>query len=211
VPRKIESLFIHGPVGQIEALLEEPEEAAPVEVCLVCHPHPLYGGTMYNKVVHRTAKGLRLAGGAVLRFNFRGVGKSAGVHDNGPGEVEDARVCLNYLRERFPNLPYSIAGFSFGSRVALKLGCSLPAPKPARLIAIGFPTSRGYLDYLESCGLPKYFVQSTHDEHGPRPELEAVFAKFAEPKRLHFIEARDHFFAGALDELESVVRNLAVS
>lgn len=208
MPRRIESVEIAGPAGRIEALLEAPEDAAPTEACLVCHPHPLYGGTMYNKVVHRTAKGLRRAGGAVLRFNFRGVGRSEGVHDNGPGEMEDARACLSYLRERFPGIPYSISGFSFGSRVALKLGCALAEPKPARVIALGFPTGRGHFEYLETCGLAKYFVQSSNDEHGPRAALEAAFAAFAEPKQLHFIEAQDHFFAGSLDQLEETVATL---
>lgn len=208
MPRKIESLHLAGPAGRIEALLEEPEDVAPAEACLLCHPHPLYGGTMYNKVVHRAARGLRGTGGVVLRFNFRGAGKSEGVHDNGPGEVEDARACLDYLRDRYPAIPYSISGFSFGSRVALKLGCSLAGPRPARVIAIGFPTSRGHLDYLETCGLPKYFVQSTNDEHGPKPDLEALFETFAEPKKLYFVEAQDHFFAGALDQFEAVIRDL---
>ena len=206
--RRIEALLIDGPAGRIEALLEEPEDRAPSEACLLCHPHPLHGGTMYNKVVHRTAKGLRRAGGAVLRFNFRGVGKSEGVHDNGPGEMDDARACLDYLRDRYPGVPYSISGFSFGSRVALRLGCSLAEPRPARIIAVGFPTGRGQFDYLEKCELPKYFVQSTIDEHGPKESLEAAFERFAAPKELHFIEAQDHFFAGALEQLEQTVAAL---
>jgi alpha/beta superfamily hydrolase len=208
LPRKIESLHLHGPAGRIEALLEEPEEVAVSEACLLCHPHPLFGGTMHNKVVYRAARGLRRAGGVVLRFNFRGVGRSEGVHDNGPGEIEDAGACLKYLLERYPGIPYSLSGFSFGSRVALKLACSLAAPRPARVIAIGFPTTRGHLDYLETCGLPKYFVQSTNDEHGPRQDLEAVFETFAEPKKLYFVDARDHFFAGGLERLEETIAAL---
>jgi hypothetical protein len=208
VPRKIESLFIGGPAGRLEALLEEPEDAAPREACLVCHPHPLFGGTMHNKVVYRIARAMRRAGAVVLRFNFRGVGASEGVHDNGPGEVEDARAALGLLRARYPELPYSMAGFSFGSRIVMKLGCGLQPP-PLRLIAAGFPTSRGRFDYLAHCAVPKYFVQSTIDEHGPKRELQAAFEWFAEPKRLEFIEAGDHFFAGALDKLEDGVFEFA--
>jgi hypothetical protein len=209
VPRKIESLFIDGPAGRLEALLEErekaePEDAAPVEACLVCHPHPLFGGTMHNKVVYRIARAMRRAGAVVLRFNFRGVGMSEGEHDQGLGEIEDARAALGALRERYPELPYSMAGFSFGSRIIMKLGCSLNPP-PVRLIAAGFPTSRGRFDYLAHCNVPKYFVHSTIDEHGPKPDLEAAFQRFAEPKKLEFIEAGDHFFAGALDELEAKI------
>ena len=203
MPRRIESLLLEGPAGKLEALLEEPEDKAPREACLVCHPHPLFGGTMHNKVVYRIARGMRRAGAVVLRFNFRGVGRSEGVHDQGEGEIEDARTALGFLRERYPDLPYSMAGFSFGSRVIMRLGCSLDTP--VRLIAVGFATSRGELNYLATCGVPKYFVQSTMDEHGPKKELEAAFQGFAEPKHLEFIDAGDHFFAGALDRLEEAI------
>jgi uncharacterized protein len=202
MPRRIESLLLEGPAGKLEALLEEPEAGDPREACLVCHPHPLFGGTMHNKVVYRIARGMRRAGAVVLRFNFRGVGRSEGVHDRGEGEVEDARAALEFLRQRYPDLPYSMAGFSFGSRVVLKLGCAL---SPVRLIAVGFPTNRDGFDYLGTCGIPKYFIQSTIDEFGPRQDLEAAFQEFAEPKHLEFVEAGDHFFAGALDRLEDAV------
>lgn len=205
--RRIESHLIDGPAGKLEALLEEPEDAEPREACLVCHPHPLFGGTMHNKVVYRIARGMRRGGAVVLRFNFRGAGRSEGVHDHGPGEVEDARAALEFLRERYPDLPYSMAGFSFGSRVIMRLGCRLE--DAVRLIAAGFPTKRGRFDYLAHCGVPKYFVQSTNDEHGPREELEAAFQWFAEPKRLEFIEAGDHFFAGSLDRLEETIAAIA--
>ena len=202
MPRRIESLLLNGPAGQLEALLEEPETGTPREACLLCHPHPLFGGTMHNKVVYRIARGMRRAGAVVLRFNFRGVSRSEGVHDRGEGEVEDARAALEFLRQRYPELPYSMAGFSFGSRVILKLGCEL---SPVGLIAVGFPTNRDGFGYLATCGIPKYFIQSTIDEFGPRQDLEAAFQGFAEPKHLEFIEAGDHFFAGALDRLEETI------
>jgi alpha/beta superfamily hydrolase len=206
MPRRIESLLIDGPAGKLEALLEEPEQesaAVPREACLVCHPHPLFGGTMHNKVVYRIARGMRRSGAVVLRFNFRGVGRSEGAHDQGAGELEDARAALGVLRQRYPDLPYSMAGFSFGSRVILRLGCSI---QPARLVAVGFPTRQGGFDYLATCAIPKFFLQSTMDEFGPREELEAAFRGFAEPKRLEFIEAGDHFFAGGLDDLEEAIK-----
>jgi hypothetical protein len=117
------------------------------------------------------------------------------------------------MRERYPDLPYSMAGFSFGSRVITKLGCSLVCATggPERLIAVGFPTHRGRFDYLATCRARKYFVQSTIDEHGPREEMEAAFQWFAEPKRLEFIAAEDHFFAGALDKLEEAIVAIAKS
>jgi hypothetical protein len=208
VPRRIESLFVAGPAGRLEALLEEPDDAAPSEACLVCHPHPLYGGTMHNKVVYRIARGLRRSGSVVLRFNFRGVNLSEGAHDEGRGEVDDARAALDALRERYPGLPFALAGFSFGSRMILKLGCGMADPKPIRLIAAGFPTRMGPAPHLRSCALPKYFVQSTHDEFAPQDALERAFAEFSDPKRLEFIEAGDHFFAGALDEFEAAITAL---
>lgn len=214
MPRRIESHFIEGPAGRLEALLEEPEHGEPTEACLVCHPHPLYGGTMHNKVVYRIARGLRRAGGVVLRFNFRGVNLSHGVHDHGVGEVEDARAALVYLRGFYPELPFTLAGFSFGSRVALRLGCSLDASgeqRPERIIAAGFPTTLGNYDYLSSCAIPKMFVHSTHDVHGPKAALEAAYEGFAGPKLLRFIEAGDHFFAGALEQFEDAVASLPKS
>ncbi len=208
--RRIESLTLDGPAGRLEALLEEPEDVQPREACLVCHPHPLFGGTMHNKVVYRLARGMRREGAVVLRFNFRGVGASEGEHDQGRGEMDDARCALAVLRARYPGLPYSLAGFSFGSRVALKVGHGIHVAgeetPPVRLVAVGFPTSRAaQFAYLERCTLPKYFVHSTIDEFGPKDQLEAAFARFAEPKSLQFIEAGDHFFAGKLQELEDTI------
>ena len=110
--RKIESLFVTGPAGKLEALLEEPEHAAPRAAALVCHPHPQHGGTMHNKVVYRVARGLRRTGHVVLRFNYRGVNLSEGSYAHGEGELDDARAALAFLRERFPDLPYTLAGFS---------------------------------------------------------------------------------------------------
>jgi alpha/beta superfamily hydrolase len=162
---------------------------------------------MHNKVVYRLARGLRRSGSVVLRFNFRGVGASEGEHAHGAGELEDARAVLAWLRERYPGLPVTLAGFSFGSRVVLRLGCEMGDPR--RIVAAGFPTRLEGTDYLARCGSPKFFIQSTQDRHGPREEMERLFAGFAEPKRLVWVEAGDHFFAGALDRLEEEVVKLS--
>src|SRR5215467_6458138 len=114
MPRKIETVFLDGPAGRLESLLEEPEEREPREAALVCHPHPQHGGTMHTKVVYRIARGLRSAGAVVLRFNYRGVNLSAGEYGRGEGELEDARAALAYLRGRYPALAFTLAGFSFG-------------------------------------------------------------------------------------------------
>lgn len=206
MPRKIESLFLDGPAGKLEALLEEPEDGAPREAALVCHPHPQHGGTMHNKVVYRVARGLRSTGCAVLRFNYRGVNLSEGSYGDGEGEMDDARVALAYLRSRYPDLPFTLAGFSFGSRIALRLGCGGIGAR--RVIAVGFPTVYKDRSYLEGCTVPRAFVQSTHDEFGPVVDLQAVVARLPEPKHLVLVEAQDHFFAGALPELETAIAAL---
>jgi alpha/beta superfamily hydrolase len=206
--RRIESYMLDGAVGKIEALLEEPEAGDPREACLLCHPHPLYGGTMHNKVVYRMARALRQSGSVVLRFNFRGAGKSQGDHSHGEGEFEDARLLLGWLRARYPELPYAVAGFSFGSRIALRLACSLAGAR--RVIAVGFPTRSGNSEYIKTCTTPKVFLQSTHDEYGPRVELEQAFQDFAGPKEIYWIEADDHFFRDGLDTLEAAIFQLSM-
>jgi uncharacterized protein len=204
VARRIESYEIEGPAGRLEALLEEPDDQAPRMAAVLCHPHPLYGGTMHNKVVYRMARGLRKSGLVVLRFNFRGVGRSQGEHAQLEGEIEDAREALAWLRGRYPDLPYALAGFSFGARVVTRLGCALDGA--AFLMAAGFPTRMSTADYLEFCRTPKVFLQRTNDQYGPRGELEAAFASFQDPKALIWVESGDHFFAGGLEELEERVR-----
>lgn len=207
--RRIESLFVPGPVGRLEALLEEPEEGEPREAALVCHPHPQHGGTMHNKVVYRMARGLRRAGAVVLRLNFRGVNQSAGSYGEGEGELDDARAALQYLRERYPDLPYTLAGFSFGSRVALRLGCE--SGEARRILAVGFPTRYHHTSLLENCLRPRIFIQSTNDEFGPLEELRPLVESLAEPKTLIVVPAQDHFFVGGLDKLEEEIAGLGVS
>jgi hypothetical protein len=162
---------------------------------------------LHNKVVYRLARALRQKGGVVLRFNFRGVGLSEGAFDNGPGELEDARAALEWLRERYPAIPFSLAGFSFGSRIAIRLGSEMI---PRRLIAVGCP--REYHAELSvplgRCGIPKFFIHSTHDQYASVQEMETFFAGIAQPKKLIWIEAADHFFAGALEKLEAAVSEL---
>jgi len=211
MPRRIESLFLNGPAGNLEALLEEPENGPALEAALVCHPHPQHGGTMHNKVVYRIARGLRRTGAAVLRFNYRGVNLSEGAYAEGEGELDDARAALTWLRGRYPDLPVTLAGFSFGSRIVLRLACAKEAGglQPVRrVIAVGFPTVYKDRSYLEGCTVPRIFVQSTHDQYGPVAELEPVVAALPEPKRLVLVEAQDHFFAGALEKLEDEIAGL---
>jgi alpha/beta superfamily hydrolase len=129
------------------------------------------------------------------------------VHAHLEGEIHDARAALAWLRERYPGIPYGLAGFSFGSRVITRLGCA--AGDASFLMAAGFPTRWGAPDYLENCPTPKVFIQSTNDQYGPREELEAMYERFAAPKELHWINASDHFFAGSLELLEEQVKQSA--
>jgi uncharacterized protein len=201
MPRRIESLFIEGPAGRLEALLEEPEDRDPNHAVLVCHPHPQHGGTMHNKVVYRIARAMRRTGAVVLRFNYRGVNLSAGEYDKGVGELEDARAALNLLRSRYPALPFSLAGFSFGSRIALRLGCATPGV--SRIIAVGFPANLSDAHSLGQCTVPRTFIVSTHDQFCAIPNMESYFAALPEPKDLIWVDATDHFFTDALDEFEA--------
>src|SRR5580698_3848387 len=208
MPRRIESLFVEGPSGKLEALLEEPEDGDPRHAVLVCHPHPQHGGTMHNKVVYRIARALRRAGAVVLRFNYRGVNLSQGTYDHGIGEVEDARAALALLRSRYPDLPFSLAGFSFGSRIILRLGCE--TPNVSRLIAVGFPANLPDGQSLGHCSVPKVFVVSRNDQFCAVPAMEAYFAALPEPKELIWVDAADHFFGGALDQFEETVYRLGL-
>ena len=204
----LEASNFHGALHKLEALLEEPDDREPVEAVLLCHPHPQHGGTMHNKVVYRMARGLRHSGSVVLRFNYRGVNLSQGKYDHGVGETEDARAALAFLRTRYPTLPYSLAGFSFGSRIALQLGCELGSP--ARLIMAGFPTRYHEVPGLGHCPIPRVFIHSTHDEFGAVPDLERFLETLPDPKRLVLVEAADHFFGGALDQFEAAIQGANV-
>jgi len=207
VPRRIESLLLSGPAGRLEALLEEPEAEEPVKAALVCHPHPKGGGTMHNKVVYRIARGLRKTGCVVLRFNYRGVNLSEGTYDAGLGETEDGRFALMTLRNRYPGLPLVLAGFSFGSRIALRLAGEEAGIE--RVIAVGFPTRIPEHSYVDRIKIPKYFVQSTQDAFGPREQFAAFYNALPEPKHLDWIQAADHFFKDSLDEFEAAIERIS--
>lgn len=205
-PATIRSFFLDGPSGRLEALLNAGAEGA-THAALVCHPHPLYGGTLHNKVVFHTMKALNSFGFPVLRFNFRGTGLSLGEHDNGDGEIEDVRAALDWLDREF-HLPIVFAGFSFGAAVGLRAAC--PDSRVRAAIGVGIPVvpaeGRSYgFDFLAACGKPKLFVSGDRDQFGPRARLEEVVASVPEPKKLVLIAAADHFFEGRLRELREAI------
>jgi uncharacterized protein len=202
----IRSLFLNGPVGRLEALLNAGSANA-THAAVVAHPHPLFGGTLHNKVVFHTMKALNSFGFPVLRFNFRGTGLSEGAHGHGIEEVEDVRAALDWLEHEF-DLPVIFAGFSFGAAVGLRAAC--PDSGVAALIGLGLPAvpvdDRVYdFEFLRSCAKPKLFVSGSRDQFGPPEKLEALVASFAEPKKLVRIEAGDHFFEGRLKEMRVAV------
>ncbi len=202
----IRSLLLPGPAGHLEALLNGGSPDA-THVAVVCHPHPLYGGTLHNKVVFHTMKALNSFGFPVLRFNFRGTGLSDGEHTNGEGEVEDVRAALDWLEHEF-TLPVIFAGFSFGAAVGLR--AAYADDRVRGLIALGLPTveveGRVYdFEFLRACTKPKLFVSGSRDQFGPARKLEALVQTFADPKKLVRIEAGDHFFEGRLRELRVAI------
>ena len=185
---------LRGPAGQLEALLNPGSPEAPF-AALVCHPHPLGGGTLHNKVVYHAMKALQSLGLPVLRFNFRGTGLSEGVHDNGRGEQDDVRAALDWLDREF-HRPLLFAGFSFGAYVGLQTCCG--DPRVAGLVALGLPVhaeGRDYqYDFLGACRQPKLFVSGNRDQYGPVAKVEAAVHLAAEPKELVWIADADHFF-----------------
>jgi alpha/beta superfamily hydrolase len=202
----IRSFFLDGPAGRLEALLNAGRADA-THAAVVCHPHPLGGGTMHNKVVFHAMKALNSFGFPVLRFNFRGTGLSAGQHDEGRGEIEDVQTALAWLKDEF-GLPIFFAGFSFGSATGLRAAC--PDPEVKALISIGTPVeAEGRLysySFLGECAKPKLFVSGDHDQYGPHALLEEVVAQAAEPKELVFVPG-DHFFEGHLSEMRMTVES----
>jgi uncharacterized protein len=188
--------------GSLEAIAREPD--APVAAVVVCHPHPLGGGTMNNNVVYRLAKSLVDGDVVTLRFNFRGVGESTGVHAHGVGEEEDARAALDWMHTRHPGLPLWMAGFSFGARVGLSVGAS--DARVSKLLGVGLALRMFDYGFLSGCTKPKAVIQAADDEYGGRAEIEAAVARMAEPRRLWVVDAATHLFPGRLDAFESAAR-----
>lgn len=205
--RRLESLTLPGPAGALEAVLQHREGEIPEVAALVCHPHPLHGGTLHNKVVHRVAATLHEMGAAVLRFNFRGAGKSEGVHDEGRGELEDARAALRWLEQRYPGARRWLAGFSFGSWIAARLAAHEPAE---RLILVSPPLHRSDFDSMRRSEVPKLVLQGTADDICPPADLEKEFPHWREPKRLVLVDGATHFYDRQLAALgEALRRGLA--
>jgi alpha/beta superfamily hydrolase len=199
---------IAGPAGRLEALLDEPPTAsAGVRAAVVfAHPHPQYGGTMHTKVVYQAAKALSRIGCAVLRFNFRGVGTSAGSFDDGVGEADDFRAGLDVMHERYPAIRLWAGGFSFGSWIALTVGAA--DPRVSALIGIAPPLARFDFGSVARSGKAKFFIHGERDEICPLRDMQQFYARAEEPKELVIIDAADHLFDGKTAEVAEAVEDL---
>ncbi len=200
------ALFIPGPVGRLEAISWEPQ-GPPRAAAIVCHPHPLHGGTLHNNVTFRIARGLQSAGLVALRFNFRGTGASEGAHDGGGGEVDDAAAALDHLEQRYAGLPLWAAGFSFGARTLIELGGR--DERLRRLICVALPCRVFDCSALLAVRPPTHVLMAGEDEFGNLAELRLRFPDLPPHVETDEIPGVDHFFRGATPELETRIRTHA--
>jgi len=200
---RVRKVAVPSPIGDLEGLYDFVEGTEPRAVAVVLHPHPLFGGTMHNKVVFRTAEAFQQAGFATLRVNFRGVGASPGTHDDGNGERDDAKAAIDWIAAQHPGAPVALSGFSFGGSVCLHHG---PADPRVRLLwAVAPGVGRRDFSHLALCDVPKGVVQGTNDELCPQAELERAWPGWAEPKAKYLVEGADHFFVGRLSEMQAAL------
>jgi uncharacterized protein len=200
------NFFLDGPTGRLEAILWTPSAHArpPALAAVVCHPHPLFGGTMHNKVVYQAAKSLDALGLPVLRFNFRGAGSSDGEHDRGVGELGDVHAALDFLAAEFAGVPVLTAGFSFGAWVGLRAGCR--DARVSELIGLGVPVNNTDFSFLQRCDKPKLFVQGGNDQFGAADKVQSIVGPLPGEKRLVIVDGVDHFFAGKLDQVGEAIQ-----
>jgi uncharacterized protein len=213
---------IPGPVGVLEALLDEPPAAGGVNpdglvedgrlpddvhaAVVFAHPHPQMGGTMHTKLVFQASKALARIGCAVLRFNFRGVGRSAGAFDNGIGEKDDVRAALDFMHNQYPGAPLWAAGMSFGSWAGLTAGAE--DSRVSALIGISMPVVRYDFETVGRSSTPKFFIHGERDEITSLRDMREFYARAAEPKELAVVDAADHLFDGKVSEVADTLEDL---
>jgi alpha/beta superfamily hydrolase len=196
------SLMIPAGDLQLEALLREPQDVIK-GAAVFCHPHPLYGGTMDNRVVYRAAKAALEAGFAALRFNFRGVGLSSGHYDQGVGEREDAAAAISWLEEKYPALPLALVGYSFGAWVGLRVGC--PDPRIKAMVALALPLDLYDFEFLYDNSKPALYISGTRDEFCSNENLNRLDHRLPASSSLHRIEGAEHFFTGYIETLQDFI------
>lgn len=200
-PKPLRHVDVYSSAGRLEALYRELQD--PAGIAVICHPHPMGGGTLHNKVVFRAARGLENANIATLRFNFRGVGASGGKHDAGEGEQEDVLAAIEWAKKKHPGKKLIVGGFSFGAWVASRVGCELP--EVDALFLIGTPVNKYDFGFLRHCEKPMLFLHGTEDEHGEIEKFEKLAQQVRNAESV-IISGADHFFTRQLDAVEETIR-----
>ena len=195
---------LYSSAGRLEALYRDLQD--PAGIAVICHPHPLGGGTLHNKVVFRAARGLENANIATLRFNFRGVGASAGKHEEGEGEQEDVMTAIEWAKRKHPGKKLIVGGFSFGAWVASRVACELP--EVDAIFLIGTPVNKYDFGYLRNCEKPMLFLHGTEDEQGDVEKLEKVVEHVRNAESV-IVTGADHFFSKQLDAVDETIRQWA--
>ena len=203
-PKPLRHVDLYGTAGRLEALYRDLQD--PAAIAVVCHPHPLGGGTLHNKVVFRAARGLEAANVATLRFNFRGVGASGGRHEDGEGELDDVNAAIEWAKRKLPGRKLIVGGFSFGGWVASRAACERPDVDAVFLI--GTPINKYDFSYLRDCEKPMLLVHGTQDEHGDVSKLEKLIPHIRNAESV-IITGADHFFTKQLEGLEETIRSWA--
>jgi alpha/beta superfamily hydrolase len=203
-PKPLRHVDIYGSAGRLEALYRELQD--PIGIAVVCHPHPLGGGTLHNKVVFRAARGLENANVATLRFNFRGVGASAGKHDEGEGEQGDVLAAIEWAKRKHPGKKLIVGGFSFGAWVASRVACELP--EVDAMFLIGTPVDKYDFGHLRFCEKPILFLHGTEDEYGNVDKLEKLAEQVRNAESV-IVTGADHFFSKQLDAVDETIRQWA--
>jgi len=201
-PKPLRQVDLRSDAGRLEGLYRQIDD--PRGVAVVCHPHPLHGGTLHNKVVFRAARGFERAEVATLRFNFRGAGTSQGAHDEGAGEQRDVEAAMEWLQSKHPSTPLILGGFSFGSWVASKVGCM--RNDVAAMFLIGAPVNKYDLGYLKHCRHPLLFLHGTDDDFGNVDVLGRLVEK-CHRAELIAVTGADHFFRNQVEIVEETIRD----
>ena len=193
---------LYSSAGRLEALYRELQD--PAAAAVICHPHPLGGGTLHNKVVFRAARGLENANVATLRFNFRGTGASQGTHDEGEGEQADVVAAIDWVLKKHPGKKLIVGGFSFGAWVASRVACEMPEVVHAMFL-IGTPVNKYDFGFLRYCEKPMLILHGTQDEFGDVAKLEQLAQQIRNAESV-IVTGADHFFTKQIEMVEETLR-----
>jgi alpha/beta superfamily hydrolase len=202
IAKKSEMVFIPGPEGELEGIFSYVSKKV-THLAVLCHPHPLYGGTMHNKVIYSIAMALNQIGFATVRFNFRGVGRSSGSFNHGIGEQRDVEAVMEHFHKLYPDALKVIGGFSFGSKVGLMVATR--DDRVSAILGAGVTVDVADFGFLKDYDRPKLIVQGSLDQYGQPDSVREWFRELRDPKKLIFIDGAVHLFDGKLTELKSAI------